>query len=174
MKRLIKRLILICVPFMAACSSSKKVVVDLCPNILADDSMLESSYFVSGKPAALENEKYRVKINEALLDCVENDGRLTARIEPEFLVAKGMAYDGEISFSYYIAAADNDKKIIAKKIYEYKSKNTMEKGFSLLSDNNGVTIDVMAKDKEKYTFYIGLQMNEQQLEYNRSKKSWLN
>jgi len=165
---------LICAPFVAACSSSKETVVDLCPNILADDSMLESSYFAAGAPASLKNEKYRVKINEALLDCAENEGKLTARIEPEFLIAKGMAYDGEVSFSYYIAAVDENKKVIAKKVYEYKSKNALEKGFSVFSDNDGVTIDVMAKDKEKYTFYIGLQLNEQQLEYNRSKKSWLN
>ncbi len=166
---------MICASFAAACSSSKEAVVDLCPNILADDVMLESSYFVSGVPLSLKSEKYRVKINEALLDCIKSDdGKLIARIEPEFLVTKGMAYDGEVSFSYYIAAADENKKVIAKKVYEYKSKSALEKGFSVFSDESGVTIDVMAKDKEKYIFYIGLQMNEQQLEYNRSKKSWLN
>lgn len=137
--------------------------------------MAKASYF-KGDNTNIKNEKYRVEIGEIMLDCKqidESDNKTLLRLEPEFKVIKGMAFDDNTEFSYFVALIDKDKKIVSKQIHNVKVHSFSNLGYVLIKDDDDVKIEIDGNPYD-YSVYVGLQIDNKQLEYNRSKKLWLN
>ncbi len=150
---------------VASCSSKKKGV---CPRIAILAQAGELTQLASDGAIA-----YRAEMTNVVVECEYETGdlqQMTANVTTRMRITKGPGMQGETArFSYFVSVTDRRGNVLNKRVFPVtvnfrgRQSVTISDGswqfYRLIRGGTGLS----------YEIWIGYQLNEGQLEYNRRK-----
>lgn len=157
------------VGFLSGCSSKNKD----CPLVAPLAEAVSLSEFRQGAPVDLANVLYTVQIVDVSTDCdVDKAGHtIDSSIDIKFRATRAPngAAEGH-TVPYFVVLLGKGGKIVAK--YPYSVEFSFEPGQATadFEDTVDSTVIKLGEGEKYYDYalYVGLQLNKQQLDYNRT------
>lgn len=161
---------------LASCSSSPKEE-PTCPSIFIEKATAEAFFFKDEKSKGITDKIMSVEILGYKGTCEYNDKHtaIITTIKPEFELELGpAAKNKKQSFKYFIAIPELYPNANGKQIFSVDID--FKKGFDTLTYRDEpviITIPLKPNEPEKsYKIYLGLQLDKNQLDYNRDLKRY--
>ncbi len=158
--------------FLSACSSSE-VQEPKCPNVSIERVTADAVYFQDGKSKGIVDRVMEVRLMGYKASCVYNKKHteLTFTLNPEFEAELGAAAKSrKQKFSYFVAIPQFYPDAGAKQLFTVDVE--FPNGFDVVDyRDEPVEIVIPVKPSESgsdFDIYIGMQLDENMLEYNRT------
>ncbi len=155
---------------LASCAAEKRL--QKCPStaVLAEASSLTA--FTPGTVMAPANELYRLDARAAKTDCnIDKDNNTTdSNLEISFRARRAAgAGAAQYTVPFFVAINNSDGKLVLKKLYStniiFRSGQTV---VDFMQPVDALRVPVVrGKQAFDYQLLVGLQLGQQQLDYNR-------
>ena len=164
---------------LVACSQADEAVIaPKCPNIVIVKDTSELTSFRSGPGRDLTDVALDARIDRFDGECetdLERDRSGTVNVDLQliFEAVRGPANDTKVgSFSYFVAIANRNGDILAKKVFEtefeFEGNRTRVGGVEELTQEIPLRAGELGED---FDIFIGFQLSPEQLKYNRAKNA---
>ncbi len=178
MKKTVKSLAVLSATFMlASCGGDFTTdifgsdVVLPCPNVTVLPGADTITIFRAGPGRDLVDVTFEGTIEPLKGECVyqDDDSIILAELFLQVNAVKGPAADSDRPvFPFFIAIADQDRKILSKKVFETPIEIPDGKRRGAALEEMVQKIPVLSgRDGRDYTIVMGFQLTPEQLEYNR-------
>ena len=158
------------VGFLSACSSGTPVPP--CPQVRFDSTTSTLTKFRGGSGHTFSDVEYEVRFLGYEGVCDFNDDGVDVIMDIVMEVASGpAAKSGRIPIYYFVAVPQYYPKPAGKKIISVKHDLKAGTGRRAQVEENGVRVSLPLDSGEPaaaYEVYVGLQLTQDQLDYNRS------
>lgn len=147
---------------------------EVCPDIGFVPDTTRLTQFRPGQGRTLDDVRYDLVVQQvADVICREKDRRVRVSMKLDFQAQRGRADPGgRVEFSYFVAIVHRvTKQVIAKEIFPVAVDFPQNRAVVTIEEELEQTIPY--KKGEEPVFYailIGLQVNEEQLAYNRVRR----
>lgn len=152
---------------LSGCGADK--IVPPCPPVRIDTATAVMTKFKDGAAQDMANMEYRAELVGYKGQCTFKDDRVELSMDIDFAFEAGPAARGEVKVPYFVAIPQFFPRPEGKRVLEFNA-NEGKKGAQRIREANVRTIIPLKKDEPAAAFdvYIGLQLTQQQLEYNRA------
>lgn len=144
-----------------------------CPPVRVDNVTATMTKFEDGESRDLSDIEYQVEITGFQGECVFTGEKVEVLLDVDFRVTSGSsAQAGPISFYYFAAIPQFFPQPEGKKIFEIQTQLAGGATNPVSLTESGVSIEIpVSKDRPAASFdvYLGLQLNDDQLEFNRQR-----
>lgn len=144
-----------------------------CPPVRVDSTTATMTKFKDGSGSDLSEVEYQVKIVGFQGECVMDDDEVEVVLDMDFQIISGPAAQaGPMSFYYFVAIPQFFPQPDGKKVFEVQRR--LQGGATApqsLTESN-VSIKIPLKEKQpaaSFDVYLGLQLSDAQLEFNRRR-----
>lgn len=168
---------LLAVLVLAACQRGPERPPPECPEIAIVQDLAELTLFVPGPGRDLTDVTLEARIVEfggfcnTDFDEDEGTGEVEVDLEVLFQATRGPAStDRTAKVTYFIAIADRNENILARETFD--SELEFEGNRNRVAYVEGLTQTIPLREGrrgEDFKVFIGFQLNDQQLQYNRNK-----
>jgi hypothetical protein len=158
---------------VAGCSwfgGSKKLV---CPGTVVAPSLDSATEFRPNSAGNANDIQFGVKILLVDSSCSADDKKgVTVDTRTTFIAARSDPSVNQRDFTYFVAIADAQRNILAKKQFSLRIEFPSQKSQMQLLDE--ITEQLPLRNNAtagNYVVIVGLELSPQQLEYNRSRQA---
>ncbi|MBL8631255.1 MAG: hypothetical protein JNM81_16595 [Rhodospirillaceae bacterium] len=148
-------------------------MVPPCPEVRVDSTTARLTQFKEGAGRDITDVQYQAEVLSYQGQCDYRDDGVTVEMDLAFAIATGAAVKpGPTSIYYFVAIPQMFPKPEAKRVFELKYNLPATPGVRSQVRENGLKVFIPLKKDEpgaSYDVYVGLQLNNEQLNYNRSQ-----
>ncbi|MBX7199259.1 MAG: hypothetical protein K1X51_07755 [Rhodospirillaceae bacterium] len=151
---------------LASCGADK--IVPPCPPVRIDNATAVLTKFKDGAAQDMANMEYRAELVGYKGQCTFKDDRVELSMDIDFAFEPGPAAGGATKVPYFVAIPQFYPRAEGKRVLEFAAPSG--KGAQRVREANITTVIPLKKDEPaaSYDVYIGLQLTQQQLDYNRA------
>jgi len=152
---------------LSGCGADK--IVPPCPPVRIDTATAAMTKFKDGAAQDMNNMEYRAELVGYKGQCTFKDDRVELSMDIDFAFEAGPAAGSAVKVPYFVAIPQFFPRPEGKRVLEF-SASEGKKGPQRIRESNVRTIIPLKKDQPAAAFdvYIGLQLTQQQLDYNRA------
>jgi hypothetical protein len=155
---------------LAAC---KTTMVPPCPIVRVDSATASLTQFRDGPGREAGDIEYQADIRGFKGQCQYDDGEVEVSFDVDFAVTGGAAAKGgQATFYYFVAIPQFFPNEDGKRVLSVASKLPAAPGRRETFTESGVRVTIPLKEDQAgaaFDVYVGFQLNNAQLEYNRSR-----
>ncbi|MDX2143984.1 MAG: hypothetical protein SFV19_11560 [Rhodospirillaceae bacterium] len=144
-----------------------------CPSVRVDSTTAKLTKFKDGPGRDAADVAYQAEVVAYEGECVFSDEGVEVRMDLDFSVATGPAVTaGRESIFYFVAVPQLFPKAEGKQIFQFRADLPAAPGARERTRENNLRIFIPLQKNEpaaSYDVYVGLQLTNEQLEYNRSQ-----
>jgi len=144
-----------------------------CPNVRIDSATAKLVKFREGPGRDVTDVEYQAQVGGYKGECIHRDDSVDVIMDIDFAFAGGPAAQaGDVSLYYFIAIPQYFPQPEGKRIIEIKHKLSGRTTARERISETGVKVTIPLKPEEPaaaYDIYIGLQLTNEQLEFNRAQ-----
>jgi len=169
------------VSLVAGCSSSKEVRSPTCPRVLVLADAATLTAFVPGRGTDVLDVDYEVEIADLLSGCkVDRSDKknpiLPLAVAPIFVVGRGAANpDGTATFAFFVSVVDRANEIVNKVDFPIALKFDGNRNRVVIrEDDPPVSVNIPlvgTADPFDYEVVVGMQLTQQQLDFNQARRA---
>ncbi len=144
-----------------------------CPPVRVDSTTASMTKFKDGSSRDLSNVEFQVKVVGFQGECTMSDDEVEVVLDVDFQITSGPAAQaGPMSFYYFAAIPQFFPQPDGKRVFEIQ--RSLKGGATApqtLTESN-VSIKIPLKEKQpaaSFDVYLGLQLSDEQLEFNRQQ-----
>ncbi len=145
-----------------------------CPAVRVDSTTARLTQFKEGPGRDITDVQYQAEVISYQGQCDYREDGVTVEMDLDFAIATGAAVQkGEASIYYFVAVPQLFPKPEGKRVFQLKKDLPATPGVRERVRENGIKVFIPLKKDEPgaaYDVYVGLQLNDAQLDYNRSQK----
>jgi hypothetical protein len=144
-----------------------------CPQVRVDSNTGTLTKFRDVASQDLSGVEYQVEIVGFEGGCVMDDDEVEVTLDVDFRITGGPAAQaGPVSFYYFVAIPQYFPQSIGKKIFEIQRRLAGGATAPQPLTEPNVRIEIPLKDRQpaaSFDVYLGLQLSDEQLEFNRRR-----
>jgi hypothetical protein len=146
-----------------------------CPSVRVDSTTAKLTKFKDGPGREAADVAYQAEVVAYGGECVFSDEGVEVRMDLDFAVATGPAVTARREAIYYFVAVPQlFPKPEGKRIFQIRQELSAKPGVRERVRENDLRIFIPLQKNEpaaSYDVYVGLQLTNEQLEYNRGPRS---
>lgn len=145
-----------------------------CPSVRIDSTTARLTQFKAGAGSDITDIAYQAEMVAYQGECDFSDEGVTIQMDLDFAIATGAAVQkGPASLYYFVAIPQLFPLPEGKRVFQLKTDLPATPGVREHVRENGIRIFIPLKKDEPaaaYDVYVGLQLDRDQLEYNRRQR----
>lgn len=145
-----------------------------CPSVRVDSTTARLTQFKEGPGRDITDVEYQAEVIAYQGECQFSDEGVTVRMDLDFAIASGAAVKGgPASIYYFVAIPQMFPKPEGKRVFQVQYNLPATPGVRNQVREKGISVFIpLQKDEPaaSYDVYVGLQLDNAQLEYNRSQR----
>lgn len=149
-------------------------VVPPCPPVRIDSTTAQLTQFKEGPGRDITDVEYQAEIIAYQGECKYSDEGVEVQMDLDFVIATGAAVKkGPASIYYFAAVPQLFPDPAGKRIFQLRHDLASSPGVRERRQESNIRIFIPLKKDEPgaaYDVYVGLQLNNEQLEYNRAQR----
>ena len=163
---------------LAACQQGPQPPAPACPEIAIVQAAAELTLFTEGPGRDLTDVTLEARVAEfgGFCDTDIDDDTATGSVDIDmqvlFQVTRGPAsVSRQSSISYFVAISDNEENVLARRVFDIALEFEGNRNRIGVVEELRQSIPLKAGQRgEDFKVFIGLQLNEEQLRYEREKR----
>jgi len=155
---------------VAACAD--RAPLRPCPPVSVLKDTERAVMFRDGPGRDITDVRWEVAIASVDSKCTYRGDQLTSQVAVDIVAGRGPAADAPAGvFAFFVAVVDREQNILAKQVFETRVEFAATQGRAGVREE----IDQMVRlpagaEGDDYVVLVGLQLEPQQLEYNRAQR----
>ena len=145
-----------------------------CPSVRIDNTTARLVQFKEGAGRDITDVDYQAEIVAYHGDCKFSDEGVEVQMDLDFAIASGAAVKkGPASIYYFVAGPQLFPNPIGKRVFQLRHDLPASPGVKEKVRENDIRVFIPLKKDEPaaaYDVYVGLQLTNEQLDYNRAQR----
>ncbi|MBL8644712.1 MAG: hypothetical protein JNK21_12320, partial [Rhodospirillaceae bacterium] len=145
-----------------------------CPSVRVDSTTARLTQFKEGAGRDITDVAYQAEVVAYQGECNYSDDGVSVNMDLDFAIATGAAVQaGPVSIYYFVAIPQMFPQPAGKRVFVLKHTLPATPGVRSKVRENGIKVFIPLKKDEpgaSYDVYVGLQLDNTQLDYNRSQR----
>lgn len=158
----------------AALSACVDNAVPPCPSVRVDSTTARLTQFKEGAGRDITDVAYQAEVVAYQGECAFSDEGVEVKMDLDFAIASGAAVKkGPASIYYFVAVPQLFPDPVGKRVFQLRHDLPATPGVREKVRENDLRIFIPLKKDEPaaaYDVYVGLQLTNEQLDYNRTPK----